>query len=126
VLQENSSVVRKMHPFLLGSRVLFQKLSLGLHPSFLTCLGLVDSPGEEAPLGNRLFGLVVRLAAEETAATEEWEPLVESCKAQWEETWSSTISPLKSSGDFKSRKDWMHALADSTKNVPSPSCESMQ
>jgi hypothetical protein len=100
-----------MHPFLLGSRVLFYKSSPGFHPNFLTCLGLVDPPGEEAPLGNRLFGLVVRLAAEE-APTEEWEPLVESCKAQWEGIWCSTIPSLKSSEDLKSRKEWMETAGE--------------
>jgi hypothetical protein len=64
--------------------------ALGFSPRFLTCLGLVDTPGEKAPLGNRLFGLVVRLAAE-TAANEEGEPLVKSCNAQWEETRSCAI-----------------------------------
>jgi hypothetical protein len=48
------------------------------HALGLTCLGLVDPPGEEASLGDRLGGLVVRLTAEETATAE----LVGGCDAQ--------------------------------------------
>jgi hypothetical protein len=56
--------------------MLLKTVALGFRLRFLTCLGLVGPPGEEAILGNRLFGLVVRLAAEtadtvQTAATEE-------------------------------------------------------
>jgi hypothetical protein len=78
-LQENSAVVLKDAPFSSWEQSAFSKLSLGFQPSYLTCLGLVDSPWEEASLGDRLCRLVVRLAAKE------WEPLVDSCKPQWEE-----------------------------------------
>jgi hypothetical protein len=68
-------------PFFSWEQRAFSELPPGFCPRFLTCLGLVDPPGEEAPLGDRLFCLVVRLAVKESAATEErWEPLVESCR----------------------------------------------
>jgi hypothetical protein len=57
----------------------------------LTCLGLVDSPGEEASLGNRLCGLVVRLTAE---TAEEW-PLVQSYEQERDESWAVSISSSK-------------------------------
>jgi hypothetical protein len=42
----------------------------GLNARLPTCLGLVDPPGKDVSLCDCLFGLVVRLVAEQTATPE--------------------------------------------------------
>jgi hypothetical protein len=87
------------------------------HAWCLTCLGLVDSPGEEAPLGDSLFGLVLRLAAEEvetveSTAAEEW-PLVQSYEQERDESLGVSLSPFRN--EIIRKKKQLNACDSKTK-----------